>query len=502
MTVEKLNCWQHEQCGREPGGARAHELGACSAATDATCDGINGGANAGRFCWAVAGSSAEHPECLTLEKIGGRCQECGFFRRVKYEEGPHLQLIRPGLAMTDLAGLHRLLNSSVMLIGICRDIFACLATRPLLERVVEHACRITRSSSASAYLLSAANDELRLEAHAGPTDRPERVALDADSPAAEAARTARLCRGDAAPPDRGRPAAVAAIPISGAVELAGVLELVKPAGSLSNDDEWFLREFGLIAGLGIENARHVEDLRQLKRFDKAKSRFVALLMHHITSPLATIACSLQALAQLGQKLGEDDRRELIENSLNRINSVQELSRKLLDLAAIRSGTSLANLRPVRPIEAMRQEVEARAAMAREKGVEIVVTDRGGDAAVDADPDGLRLVFGNLLNNAIKYSAGPVKRVDVVVTADRTHVCASVRDRGIGIPPEEQTRIFEEFHRGSNVAEAHAPGFGLGLAMVKELVERYHGHIDVESAPGHGTTFAVALPIAADAAAAP
>jgi signal transduction histidine kinase len=273
-----------------------------------------------------------------------------------------------------------------------------------------------------------------------------------------------------------------------------VLELVKLQGQFSSDDEWFLHEFALGAALGIENARLVDDLRQLRSFDKAKSRFVAVLMHHIASPLATIACSLQALSQLGDKLDPADRDKLIENSLERITSVQTLSRRLLDLAAIRSGSSLGHIRPVTPGELLKQEIEARAAKAREKGVEIALTDEADAAETLADPDGLRVIFGNLLDNAIKYSAGQAERVEARVLVRHGAVRVAIRDSGIGIPPDEQARIFEEFHRASNVADAKASGFGLGLATVKELVDRYSGRIDLESTVGVGTTVAVEFPL--------
>lgn len=493
MTSERLNCWQDKRCGCEPGGAQAERRGVCPAAVDTTCNGINGGRNAGRFCWTVPETLCDGEVQGTFEEKIAGCHQCSFFRRVKYEEGGHLQVFKPGMGVTDPAELHRAVNSLVRLAGVSRDILACLAEEPLLQRIAEHARAITGSCSASAYVLDGTGRHLVLAAHAGAVRRPPRLRLDADCPVAEAARRRRLCSGSARLREEADPACVNAAPMCGHDKLPGVLELVKTAGRFSADDEWFLREFGLIAGLGIENARHVEDLRQLRRFDKAKSRFVALLMHHITSPLATIACSVQALAQLGERLSADDRRELIQNSLDRIGSVQEMSKRLLDLAAIRSGRSLGAVRAVRPGEVLRQQVEARQARARERGLDVVLTDTADEATVQADPDGLALIFGNLIGNAIKYSTDSARTVDVSLEAASHAVRITVRDRGIGIPPDEQAGVFEEFRRGSNVAAAHATGFGIGLAVVKELVERYHGRIELTSQVGQGTTISVEFP---------
>lgn len=489
------NCWEEKRCGCEPGGARVAERGVCPAAVDASFDGINGGTNAGRICWAVAGTLCDETVQGSFEEKIGRCERCSFFRHVKYQEGGHLQLLKLGAGNTGVAELHRLLNSAAKLVGICRDILACLAEEPLLARIVGHALGITDSCSAAAYLIDGAEGHLVLAAHAGPLTRAARVRTDNDSLVARAARERVFCKGDLKLPGKDAPASVAAVPMGGHEKLPGVLELVKTAGAFSTDDEWFLREFGLIAGLGIENARHVDDLYQLRQFDKAKSRFVALLMHHVASPLATIACSLQALKQLGSKLTDADRDELIHNSLDQINAVQGLSRRLLDLAAIRGGRSLCQVRPVRVAELLGQEVEAHQAQATEKGLEIVVVKEGTGALVSADPDGLRLIFGNLIGNAVKYSTSESKTVRVELVTAPEAVRLTVRDKGVGIPRQEQATVFEEFRRGSNVAAAKASGFGLGLPMVKELVQRYHGRIELSSEPGAGTTVSVEFPAA-------
>ena len=496
MARTRLNCWEDRQCGREPGGPHAAELGPCPAATDITSDGVNTGENAGRFCWAVSGTLCSGQVEGAFQEKTEVCQECPFFRRVKYEEGCHFQLLKPGLGSSDIGTLHLLLNDMAMLVGICRDIFAHLAVRPLLARITEHARLITRSASASAYLAAAEEKELVLDACAGRLSRPDRIGRDDDTPVAEAFRTRRLCKRTMSPREEGDPSVVVAIPIGGHDTPLGVLELTKASGEFSLDDEWFLREFALITGLGTENAQLVEDLRELKMFDKAKSRFVSLLVHHISSPLATVACCLQVLLRHGETLSDEEREEMMTCGLERISSVQTLSRRLLDLAAIRSGSSLAGVRPVRPAEPLRQELDDRLTQAREKGVELTVQERGAEWPVLADPDGLRLIFGNLLDNAIKYSTGPVKEVEVELRGERHSVRVRIRDHGIGIPAEDQARIFDEFHRAGNVTQSEAKGSGLGLSVVKELVTRYQGDIELESAVGAGTSFTVEFPTSA------
>jgi signal transduction histidine kinase len=143
-------------------------------------------------------------------------------------------------------------------------------------------------------------------------------------------------------------------------------------------------------------------------------------------------------------------------------------------------------------------VAARQARAQEKGLEILVTQRCGGPRIMADPDGLRVIFGNLLGNAIKYSTPAAKTVEVDLSTERGVACVCIRDKGIGIPPEDQAKIFDEFHRGSNVTSTHASGFGLGLAIVRELVDRYGGRIELRSQIGEGTSVTVSFPPVSDA----
>jgi signal transduction histidine kinase len=104
---------------------------------------------------------------------------------------------------------------------------------------------------------------------------------------------------------------------------------------------------------------------------------------------------------------------------------------------------------------------------------------------------LRHIFTNLLSNAVKYSP-PNQPVGFVFTWDDTMAICRVTDRGCGIPEADQKRLFQAFHRGSNVR--HIPGTGLGLLIVQRCVQLHGGQISVESAEGQGTTFTVTLPL--------
>ncbi len=490
----KINCWEDRQCGRGPDGPLVARLGPCLAAVDTTCNGINGGRNGGRLCWAVAGEACCDAATGLPSETGKPCSACRFFRRVKYEEGIHFQFGKPALGSQDPASLHRRLNDISALMTIYRDVFASLAVKPLLATITRQLCEATSASGAGAYLVNDAG-ELVLEAQAGLFPLRERLDPTGNSPAAACLRSGFLWMGQAPVDDAIGAVHLMGQPIGGEVRLSGVLMLVKTHGRFTTDDEWFLREFSLAAGLGLRNITLSTSLNRLQRADRVQYRFLATLMHTIGSPLATVSLSLQALSQLWDRLDPADRNSLLDTSRERIQRVQTLTHQMLDLAAIRSGGYLADLRSTSPLEILRQEVEARRFQARHQSIEISLEALPDCPKVRADPDGLRLVYSNLLDNAIKYSAGKGKvvRVRLSVPADTVNVCIS--DQGIGIPPNEIAGVFEKFHRGSNAVASEAPGSGLGLAIVKELIGRYGGQVSVVSTVGEGAAFTLEIPVA-------
>lgn len=92
----KKNCWEVKGCGREPGGARAHELGVCPASTDTSANGLNSGKNGGRICWAVTGTFCGGVVQGTFAEKQVSCMSCDFYRQVNDQEGPDFHLMRPG----------------------------------------------------------------------------------------------------------------------------------------------------------------------------------------------------------------------------------------------------------------------------------------------------------------------------------------------------------------------------------------------------------------------
>jgi two-component system sensor histidine kinase SenX3 len=242
---------------------------------------------------------------------------------------------------------------------------------------------------------------------------------------------------------------------------------------------------------GGEVALVVDDLTESKRVDAVRRDFVANVGHEIKTPVG----ALQLLAEAA--LGAHDDPEAVQRFVGRMQrEAQRLSRlvqELLDLSRLQGGEPLPAANEVL-LDAVIDEAIDRARLAAEvKGITIV---RGGDPdlIVYGDEGQLATAVGNLLDNAVAYSAEST-RVAIGVHRRDDAIEIVVTDQGIGIADEEQERIFERFYRVDPARSRATGGTGLGLAIVKHTIGNHGGEVGVWSRPGAGSTFTIRLPAA-------
>jgi len=239
--------------------------------------------------------------------------------------------------------------------------------------------------------------------------------------------------------------------------------------------------------------RERELTERLRELDRIKSDFVATVSHELRTPLTNIIGSIEVLADgdFGELTPQQGRVvDVMERNSRRL---LELIKDLLDLNQIESeglGIRLASteLRPL--VDGVRSQV-AGVAEARNVTMVFELDDELGSAVVDGHQ--LVRVLENLLTNAVKFSP---EGETVTVRVERTgsHVVVVVADHGIGIPAEEQERLFTRFFRSSAATENAIPGTGLGLVIVKSIVEDHGGTISVDSTLGEGTAVTVSIPL--------
>jgi signal transduction histidine kinase len=239
---------------------------------------------------------------------------------------------------------------------------------------------------------------------------------------------------------------------------------------------------------GGEVALVVDDLTEAKRVESVRRDFVANVGHEIKTPVG----ALQLLAEAA--LDAHDDSEAVERFVGRMqHEAQRLSRlvqELLDLSRLQGGEPLPPSTEVM-VDALLDEAVDRARLAAEaRGISIV---RGGDAGLVVLGDESQLVtaVANLLYNAVSYSPDGT-RVALGVHLREDVVEIAVTDQGVGIPEDEQERIFERFYRIDPARSRATGGTGLGLAIVKHTVGNHGGEVTVWSQPGNGSTFTIRL----------
>jgi signal transduction histidine kinase len=230
---------------------------------------------------------------------------------------------------------------------------------------------------------------------------------------------------------------------------------------------------------------------RLRRLDAERTRFLTLVTHELRAPINTIHTNVE-LALTGY--GSPERvRDILERIKRRTAELGELISDLLRLARAREEASRdEGTVPVRVEEVLNSVVQLMKAEADSKDLFLSVDVEPGLPAACANPDRLKLVWTNLLSNAIKYTE-PGGIIAVTLKQTPEHLVGTVRDTGIGIPPEDQSRIFEEFYRAENARDVSRVGTGVGLSIVQRLVENWGGRIWVESEPGLGSKFTFVLP---------
>lgn len=240
----------------------------------------------------------------------------------------------------------------------------------------------------------------------------------------------------------------------------------------------------------IEHQREQERL-YFERLVMMKNEFVQSVSHDLKNPLNVITLSLHTLKAKGMT-----NYELATKHLTRMEKqtqrMKTLVVDLLDLAKLDAGYQL-NLEMVSIFTFLERIVERFVPLAQTKGITIELTPLASDVALFLDQEQMERVIDNLLSNAIKYTPAAGK-IFLGVKQEESELTLYVSDNGLGIPSSELPLIFNAFHRVRGEDQLEAEGSGLGLSIVRSIVEQHNGHVWADSTLGQGTTFYVSLPL--------
>ena len=298
-------------------------------------------------------------------------------------------------------------------------------------------------------------------------------------------------------------------PIRNWLGTAGVLALTVPSEcefdqaltQLINSLAWQLGifiEHHCFASMADElaKARQLENevrmaLGREREQNDMKNRFISLVSHEFRTPLSIIQSSSELLERYYDRLSGEKRLRYFEQIRTSTMNMADMLQDILVLGRYDSGKTRFDPHPIDLTQYCRQCVE-QIQQAAESRFQLVFEHRGVCEDAHMDDKLLWQIINNLLSNAMKYSPQPDPTIEMMLDIEGDHALLRFVDHGIGIPHEDQVRLFEPFHRGSNVGAV--PGTGLGLSIVQRAVHEHHGEVQFNSIVGKGTTFTVSLPL--------
>ncbi len=264
----------------------------------------------------------------------------------------------------------------------------------------------------------------------------------------------------------------------------------------------FLQGLANHAALALENAALVNELKRnnqelaeanqkLKELDALKSRFLSIATHELRTPLSVILGYASMLQEsVGERLNEEERR-MLQDAVSACKRLIRLVNSMLDISQIESGKMRMDVRAGDVRNVVQEVVSFFSNDAQKRKLKLHTEVPSRLPKIPLDAERIEQVLINLVGNALKFTpAGG--NITVAVRTHNEHVELSVHDTGVGIAPEEQKRLFEDFGR-LRAAQSGDEGTGLGLAIARRIVEAHSGRIAVESTPGQGSTFRVLLP---------
>ncbi|AUX33895.1 MULTISPECIES: GAF domain-containing protein [Sorangium] len=270
----------------------------------------------------------------------------------------------------------------------------------------------------------------------------------------------------------------------------------KHDGDFTESDEAILVQLAHIASVAIENARLYDQLRDQ---DRRKDEFLATLAHELRNPLAPIRTGLEILKVAGSA---DQARKILDMMDRQIGHMARMIDDLLDVSRITRGKVELRKERIDLRAVLNSALETSRPLIEAAAHELAVRLPPASLLLDADPTRLAQVFANLLNNAAKYTpAGGSIRL--AAQRDGAAVVVRVADNGVGIPADMLSNVFDMFTQVGRSIDRAQGGLGIGLTLVKRLVELHGGSIHAESdGAGRGSTFTIRLPLAAAEEAAP
>jgi signal transduction histidine kinase len=385
-----------------------------------------------------------------------------------------------------------LLERYQWLIEISRDLSLTLDLDVLLDRIVNIAADLTNAAEASILLYDDAKRELIFQAATNdPIMRGLSVPVGSSIAGwvisnrepiiiADVSRDARYFKNIEEAvniPTK----SLLGVPLITTDKVVGALEAInKIEGEFTLEDQEILMILGAQAAIAIENKRLFQ-----------QSDLIAEFVHEIRTPLSSITTAAQLLQY--PKLSPEKHQQMTEVIQIEATRLTEMATSFLDLARLESGRSHFDFQEINIANVLDECANLMETEAAKNGLSLHKDYAQEIPRIQGDYDKIKQAIINLISNAIKYNS-PGGKIFLRAYAKESNLIIEVEDNGIGIPREHQLRLFEKFYRVPG-SENVSSGTGLGLSVVKRIVESHRGEVYATSTQGQGTTFTIKLPVA-------
>lgn len=274
----------------------------------------------------------------------------------------------------------------------------------------------------------------------------------------------------------------------------GVVQVINHRGEPFTDADLppLMRVTRLVA-YALYHAQMYEEISTLKALDKQKAEFMRIMVHELKSPVSGSKMLASALRFTNK--GNSKIVEVAGKIGVRMDQLLKLIEDILQLSSVKSGKPMGEIEIFDIVPETRSGCDLYADQAEAKGLDMTVDLGDVPLSIRFDRKGFAMVVSNLVSNAVKYT--PRGSVGVTLRRDNSDAVLSVSDTGLGIPEADVPKLFQEFFRASNVRAGNINGTGVGLAGVKQLVERFGGVMELQTTQNEGSTFIVRLPISTE-----
>ncbi len=237
----------------------------------------------------------------------------------------------------------------------------------------------------------------------------------------------------------------------------------------------------------------IRNITELKKIEKIKNQFVSMVAHELKTPIAAVQGFINILSDEKVELDKEKQNDFLKRSDVRLRGLLSLVNDLLDISRMETKTKQRELEDLSIKKVIKSTIQFLEFEAKKRNIKIQTSYDKQLPNLKADNGELTRLFTNIIGNAIKYNKDNGE-IRISVQNSEHYIIVKISDTGIGLKPEEKERLFQEFYRAKNEHTRGVSGTGLGLTIVKQIIDAYHGKIEVESEYGKGTTFEIYLPI--------